>query len=138
MAFLHPGAQPLHPGRRVPPEQGWLSPSDPLSPLPPLDLADHKGTIRRALGGAHREGMPVHCQLTSRRATTAREVYEFEMANSDSAVTEMPSFHRKQHGDTCHWRRREVPPCRTARRVGGASQHLLGQAACQHRIAGKP
>ncbi len=38
-------------------------------PLPPLDLATDRETIRLAVVGAHLSGMPLHGQLTARRAT---------------------------------------------------------------------
>jgi allophanate hydrolase len=39
-----------------------------LPPLPPLDLGDRMDTVTLAVVGAHLEGMPLHWQLTSRRA----------------------------------------------------------------------
>lgn len=59
-----------------------------LPPPPPLDLGDRMDTVKLAVVGAHLEGMPLHWQLTSRKATfvgafTTSPTYRlFAMADS--------------------------------------------------------
>ena len=47
--------------------QQHLAAANP-APLPPLDLGERMDTVKLAVVGAHLEGMPLHWQLTSRKA----------------------------------------------------------------------
>lgn len=67
--------------------EAYLASGPPIA-SPPLDLEDYVETVKLAVVGAHLDGMPLHWQLTSRRArlaavtTTAPSYRLYAMAGS--------------------------------------------------------